>query len=216
MEKILNYNNEKSIEILNSFISNNRSAGLDISDDVKRIISNVKHNGDQAINELTLKYDNYDIVKHGVLVSEDDLNHAYDQCDKELIYALEQAAERISAFHELQFPKNISYVDNNNVSLTSRWSPLDSVGLYVPGGKASYPSSVLMTAIPAKIAKVPEISMCVPSPNGYLNPSVLVAAKIAGIKTIYKIGGAQAISAMTYGSESVKSVNKILVLEIHG
>ena len=118
MEKILNYNNEKSIEILNSFISNNRSAGLDISDEVKRIISNVKQNGDQAINELTLKYDNYDIAKNGVLVSEDDINNAYDKCDKELIYALEQAAERISAFHELQLPKNISYVDNNNVSLS--------------------------------------------------------------------------------------------------
>jgi len=209
LEKILNYNNEKSIEILNSFISNNRSTGLDISDQVKRIISNVKENGDQAINELTLKYDNYDIEKNGILVSQDDINNAYDKCDKELIYALELAAERISAFHELQLPKNISYVDNNNVSLSSRWSPLDSVGLYVPGGKASYPSSVLMTAIPAKIAKVPEISMCVPSPNGYLNPSVLVAAKITGIKKIYKIGGAQAISAMTYGSESVKSVNKI-------
>ena len=209
MKKILHYNNTNFIEKLNFFISNSRGTGLDISDHVKSIISNVMKNGDKAINELTLKYDNYDIFKNGIRVSENDINKAYTSCDKELIYALEQAAERIRAFHELQLPKNISYIDDSNVSLSSRWTPLDSVGLYVPGGKASYPSSVIMTAIPAKIAQVPEVSMCVPSPNGYLNPSVLVAAKISGIKNIYKIGGAQAIAAMAYGSESVKSVNKI-------
>ena len=209
MEKILNYNNKNFIEKLNFFISNSRGTGLDISEQVKSIISNVMKNGDKAINELTFKYDNYDILKNGIRVSENDINKAYDACDKELICALEQAVERIRAFHELQLPKNISYIDDSNVSLGSRWTPLDSVGLYVPGGKASYPSSVIMTAIPAKIAQVPEVSMCVPSPNGYLNPSVLVAAKISGIKDIYKIGGAQAIAAMAYGSESVKSVNKI-------
>ena len=209
MEKILNYNNKNFIEKLNFFISNSRGTGLDISEQVKSIISNVMKNGDKAINELTVKYDNYDILKNGIRVSENDINKAYDTCDKELIYALEQAVERISAFHELQLPKNISYIDDSNVSLGSRWTPLDSVGLYVPGGKASYPSSVIMTAIPAKIAQVPEVSMCVPSPNGYLNPSVLVAAKISGIKNIYKIGGAQAIAAMAYGSESVQPVNKI-------
>jgi len=209
LEKILNYNDKNFIEKLNFFISNSRGTGLDISEQVKSIISNVMKDGDKAINELTDKYDNYDILKYGIRVSENDINKAYDACDKELIHALEQAAERISAFHELQLPKNISYIDDSNVSLGSRWSPIDSVGLYVPGGKASYPSSVIMTAIPAKIAHVPEVSMCVPSPNGYLNPSVLVAAKISGIKNIYKIGGAQAIAAMAYGSESVQPVNKI-------
>ncbi len=209
MEKILNYNNKNFIEKLNFFISNSRGTGLDISEQVKNIISNVMKDGDKAINELTVKYDNYDIFKNGIRVSENDINKAYDACEKELIYALEQAVERIRAFHELQLPKNISYIDESNISLSSRWTPLDSVGLYVPGGKASYPSSVIMTAIPAKIAQVPEVSMCVPSPNGYLNPSVLVAAKISGIKDIYKIGGAQAIAAMAYGSKSVKSVNKI-------
>jgi histidinol dehydrogenase len=209
LEKILNYNNKNFIEKLNFFISNSRGTGLDISEQVKNIISNVMKDGDKAINELTVKYDNYDIFKNGIRVSENDINKAYDACEKELIYALEQAVERIRAFHELQLPKNISYIDESNISLSSRWTPLDSVGLYVPGGKASYPSSVIMTAIPAKIAQVPEVSMCVPSPNGYLNPSVLVAAKISGIKDIYKIGGAQAIAAMAYGSKSVKSVNKI-------
>ena len=197
------------ITLLNNFIYNNRRVGVDISEQVKNIVSNVEKNGDKAINELTLKYDNYNIAEEGILVSKNDISHAYDSCDKELISALEKAAERISAFHKLQTPKDITYIDESNVSLSSRWTALDSVGLYVPGGKASYPSSVIMTAIPAKIAKVPEIFMCVPSPNGYLNPAVLVAAKISGIENIYKIGGAQAIAAMAYGSKSVKSVNKI-------
>ena len=209
MAKILNYSNENFITLLNNFIYNNRRVGVDISEQVKNILSNVEKNGDKAINELTLKYDNYNIAEEGILVSKNDISHAYDSCDKELISALEKAAERISAFHKLQTPKDITYIDESNVSLSSRWTALDSVGLYVPGGKASYPSSVIMTAIPAKIAKVQEISMCVPSPNGYLNPAVLVAAKISGIKNIYKIGGAQAIAAMAYGSKSVKSVNKI-------
>ena len=209
MAKILNHSNENFITLLNNFIYNNRRVGVDISEQVKNILSNVEKNGDKAINELTLKYDNYNIAEEGILVSKNDISHAYDSCDKELISALEKAAERISAFHKLQTPKDITYIDESNVSLSSRWTALDSVGLYVPGGKASYPSSVIMTAIPAKIAKVPEIFMCVPSPNGYLNPAVLVAAKISGIENIYKIGGAQAIAAMAYGSKSVKSVNKI-------
>ena len=209
MAKILNHSNENFITLLNNFIYSNRRVGVDISEQVKNIVSNVEKNGDKAINELTLKYDNYNIAEEGILVSKNDISHAYDSCDKELISALEKAAERISAFHKLQTPKDITYIDESNVSLSSRWTALDSVGLYVPGGKASYPSSVIMTAIPAKIAKVPEIFMCVPSPNGYLNPAVLVAAKISGIENIYKIGGAQAIAAMAYGSKSVKSVNKI-------
>ncbi|HIG08567.1 MAG TPA: histidinol dehydrogenase, partial [Alphaproteobacteria bacterium] len=122
MEKILNYNNKNFIEKLNFFISNSRGTGLDISEQVKNIISNVMKDGDKAINELTVKYDNYDIFKNGIRVSENDINKAYDACEKELIYALEQAVERIRAFHELQLPKNISYIDDSNVSLGSRWS----------------------------------------------------------------------------------------------
>ena len=209
MEKILNYSNNNFITLLDSFISNNRIVDIGIAEQAKSIISNVEKNGDKAIGELTLKYDNYNINENGIIVDQKDINHAYDNCEKELISALEKAAERISAFHRLQLPKNINYIDDSNVSLSSRWSALDSVGLYVPGGKASYPSSVIMTAIPAKIAEVPEVSMCVPCPNGYLNPAVLVAAKISGIETIYKVGGAQAIAAMAYGTESIKPVNKI-------
>jgi len=209
VEKILNYKSESFLEKLNFFITKTRGTDTDIYDQVKNIIYNVEANGDNAIYQLTLDYDNYDIFKNGICVSDKELNDAYYSCDKELIFALEQAADRVSAFHKLQIPKNIDYIDDSKVYLESRWTPLDSVGLYVPGGKASYPSSVIMTAIPAQIASVPEISMCVPSPNGYLNPSVLAAAKISGVNKIYKIGGAQAIAAMAYGSQSVKSVNKI-------
>ena len=209
MKKILNFSSKNFSKTLNSYILNNRNTNLDLSEKVKKIIISIIDEGDKALSELTFKYDNYNIEKEGISVDEKDINNAYKECNKELVVALEKAAERISNFHEKQIPNNISYTDDNNVELASRWTPLDSVGLYVPGGKASYPSSVIMTAIPAKIAKVPEVSMCVPSPKGYLNPSVLVAAKICGVGNIYKIGGAQAIAAMAYGTNTIKRVNKI-------
>ena len=209
MKKILNFNSKNFSKILNSYILNNRNTNLDLSEKVKKIVNSIIDEGDKALSELTFKYDNYNIEKEGISVDEKDINNAYKECNKELVIALEKAAQRISDFHEKQIPNNISYTDDNNVELASRWTPLDSVGLYVPGGKASYPSSVIMTAIPAKIAKVPEVSMCVPSPKGYLNPSVLVAAKICGVGNIYKIGGAQAIAAMAYGTNTIKRVNKI-------
>jgi len=209
MKKILNFSSKNFSKTLNSYILNNRNTNLDLSEKVKKIINSIIDEGDKALSELTFKYDNYNIEKEGISVDEKDINNAYKECNKELVIALEKAAERISNFHEKQIPNNISYTDDNNVELASRWTPLDSVGLYVPGGKASYPSSVIMTAIPAKIAKVPEVSMCVPSPKGYLNPSILVAAKICGVGNIYKIGGAQAIAAMAYGTNTIKRVNKI-------
>jgi histidinol dehydrogenase len=209
MKKILDFNSKDFSKDINDYISNNRSTNSDVSEKVKVIIDSIISKGDESLSKLTLKYDSYDINKYGIRVSEKDINDAYKECDKELVNALEKASERISNFHELQLPSDISYKDNSNVHLSSRWTPLDSVGLYVPGGKASYPSSVIMTAIPAKIAKVPEVAMCVPSPNGYLNSSILVAAKICGVENIYKIGGAQAIAAMAYGTKSVIKVNKI-------
>ena len=187
MKKILNFDSQGFSEKLNDYISNNRSTNLDVSEKVKIIIESILSEGDKALSELTFKYDNYDIVKEGICVDKKDIDFAYRECEKELVDAIEKAADRISAFHERQLPNNISYKDDSNVQLASRWTPLDSVGLYVPGGKASYPSSVIMTAIPAKIAKVPEVSMCVPCPKGYLNPSILVAAKVCGIEKIYKI-----------------------------
>ena len=209
MKKILNFTSKDFFKSLNFYISNNRNTDLNISEKVKTIINSIIDEGDKALCDLTFKYDNYNIEKEGISVDEKDINIAYKECKKELVLALEKAAERISNFHEKQIPNNISYIDDSNVELASRWTPLDSVGLYVPGGKASYPSSVIMTAIPAKIAKVPEVSMCAPTPKGYLNPSVLVAAKICEVDNIYKIGGAQAIAAMAYGTDTIKKVNKI-------
>ena len=209
MKKIIDFQNKDFVENLNHYIENNRNTSPDISEKVKIIINNIMDYGDRALSELTLKYDNYNIIKEGLCVDENDVNAAFKECDKDLISAIDKAAERISDFHEKQIPSNISYTDGSNVQLGYKWTPLDTVGLYIPGGKASYPSSVIMTAIPAKIAEVPEVSMCVPCPKGYLNPSVLVAAKICGVKKIYKIGGAQAIAAMAYGTNTVKKVNKI-------
>ncbi len=209
MKKILKYDSKDFSSNINYFLSKNRGVNADITDEVKIIIDSIIDKGDKALNDLTLKYDDFDILKYGILVEEDEINIAFKQCKKELVSALEEAAERVGNFHKKQLPININYKDDSNVQLSYKWTPLDSVGLYVPGGKASYPSSVIMTAIPAKIAKVSEVSMCVPSPKGYLNPSVLVAAKICGVSKIYKIGGAQAIAAMTYGTKSVKKVNKI-------
>ena len=209
MKKILSFDSKDFSQNLNFYISNNRNTNPDVSEKVKIIINSIINNGDQALSELTLKYDDYDIMKDGICADENDFKNAFKECDKELTAAIEKAAERISTFHEKQLPSNISYIDDSNVQLSSKWTPLDSVGLYIPGGKASYPSSVIMTAIPANIAQVPEVSMCVPCPKGYLNPSVLVAAKICGVEKIYKIGGAQAIAAMTYGTNSVRKVNKI-------
>jgi histidinol dehydrogenase len=209
MNKILHFESKDFAKKLNNFISKNRGTSPDIADEVKIIIDSVIDKGDEALSELTLKYDDFDILKYGILVEEEDINIAYKECNKELVNALEEAAERIGDFHKKQLPSNISYKDESNVNLSSRWTALDSVGLYIPGGKASYPSSVIMTAIPAKIAKVPKVSMCVPSPSGHLNPSILAAAKICGISNIYKIGGAQAIAAMAYGTQTVNKVNKI-------
>ncbi len=209
MKKILDFESKEFVKDLDNYISKNRNISTDVSEKVKIIINKIIDEDDKALKDLTLKYDDYEIMKHGFCVDENDFNIAFKECDKDLIVAIEKAAERISTFHEKQIPSNISYTDDSNVQLGYKWTPLDSVGLYIPGGKASYPSSVIMTAIPAKIAKVPEISMCVPCPKGYLNPSVLVAAKICGVEKIYKIGGAQAIAAMAYGTNTVKKVNKI-------
>ena len=209
MTKILNSNGDLSNKKLKNFLLKNRFKEENISGKVSEIIVNVKNQGNKALVRYTKKYDGYNINNNLLKVSESEINHAIKDCSKDLKKALKSAAKRISDFHKFQIPKDFIFKDKEGVYLGVKWTPLDSVGLYVPGGKASYPSSVLMTAIPAKIAGVNEISMCVPAPKGYLNDSVLLAAKIAGVKNIYKIGGAQAIAAFTFGTETIMPVNKI-------
>ena len=182
----------------------------DISHNVKSILHDVKMRGDEAVIEYTKKWDWDGFTANHIRISEKEIRAAKKACAKDVIAALKLAAKRISSYHKKQLPKNVSYTDKQGVKLGWRWNPVDAVGLYVPGGKASYPSSVLMNAMPAKVAGVKRIVMVVPAPRGELDPAVLTATSIAGITEIYRIGGAQAVGALTYGTTSIAPVDKIV------
>lgn len=187
-----------------------REVSVDVDNAVRAIIDNVKTRGDAALAELTLKFDRLDLKRVGIAVSAAEVEAAYAQCSKETLDALNVARERIADHHKRQLPSDDRYTDAIGVELGHRWTAVESVGLYVPGGLASYPSSVLMNAVPAQVAGVPRIVMVVPSPSGDLNPLVLAAAKIAGVSEIYRIGGAQAVAALAYGTETIRPVVKIV------
>ncbi|MGD8325710.1 MAG: histidinol dehydrogenase [Sphingomonadales bacterium] len=192
------------------FVNQKREADSNVRDVVADIIADVRDRGDAALKDYSLRFDGLDLGEFGFEFSKQTIAKAYDDCPKHQIKALHLAAERIRAFHELQKPKDIETTDALGVKLGARWGAMDAVGLYVPGGLASYPSSVLMNALPAKVAGVERISMVVPCPKGKVNPLVLAAAHIAGVSKIHPIGGAQAIAALAYGSESIASVDKIV------
>lgn len=177
---------------------------------VRQIIADVRARGDDALIELTKKFDRADLAKVGLRVSREDITAAYAKSDPAVIDALEFARDRIERHHQRQMPKDDRYTDPIGVELGSRWTAVESVGLYVPGGLASYPSSVLMNAVPAKVAGVKRVIMAVPPTGGDVNPLVLVAADIAGVSEIYRVGGAQAIAAMAYGTPSISPVVKIV------
>lgn len=187
-----------------------RESAADVNDAVSEIIKNVRINGDNALYELTERFDNQDLKTSGLTITDDEIDEAIKNVPAETMQALELAATRIESHHKKQQPENQRYTDELGIELGYRWSPVTAAGLYVPGGTASYPSSVLMNAIPAKVAGVERLVMVVPTPNGVTNPLVLAAAKLAGIKEIYRIGGAQAIAALTYGTETISPVDKIV------
>tara|TARA_Y100000385_G_scaffold57351_1_gene55068 strand:+ start:222 stop:1520 length:1299 start_codon:yes stop_codon:yes gene_type:complete len=187
-----------------------RSQDHDVTETVIKIINDVRLNGDEALIALTKKFDSIDLMETGFQVTQNEINIAKSEVSEEELAALKLAADRIELFHAKQKPQDISYVDGQGVGLGLRWNALTSVGLYVPGGKASYPSSVLMNAIPAKVAGVRRRVMTVPSLNGSLNPLVLAAADLAGVTEIYRIGGAQAVAALAYGTGSIAPVDKIV------
>ena len=209
MVKILNMEDNNFDTELKNLVSKKRTFDTEIIKNVSKIISSIESAGDEALRSLTLQYDSFDIELEGLEVDVADLEIAYKNCNKELRKALHKSADRIYDFHIKQIPEDLEYTDNEEIFLGLKWNPLASIGLYVPGGTAAYPSSVLMLAIPAKVAKIKEVFMCVPCPNGTINNSVLVAAKIAGVDKIYKIGGAQAIAAMALGTKKIKPVDKI-------
>ncbi len=181
----------------------------DIGRTVSGIIADVRERGDTALAELSQKFDGIDL-SCGMAVSEREIEEAWEASPKEAVEALRTAADRISAYHDRQRPDDARWTDDEGVTLGWRWTPLDAVGLYVPGGTATYPSSVLMNALPAKIAGVRRIVMVSPAKDGEMNPLVLAAAKLCGITEIYKIGGAQAVAALAYGTRTIRPVDKIV------
>jgi histidinol dehydrogenase len=193
-----------------TLLAQKREQAADVNDSVAAIIARVREEGDAALAELTLRYDKLDLGKVGVKVTGAEITGARAKVDKKTLDALELAHDRILDHHKRQLPQDDVYKDRQGVELGTRWTPVASAGLYVPGGTASYPSSVLMNAVPAKVAGVKRIVMTVPAPGGVLNPLVLVAAELAGVGEIYRLGGAQAIAALAYGTESIAPVVKIV------
>ncbi len=177
---------------------------------VAAIIAAIRARGDAALCELTEQHDHHELSPERIRISGDEIDDATNVIKPELAAALDLAATRIEAFHRLQLPQNIETTDATGLRMGMRWNALDAVGLYVPGGKAAYPSSVLMNAIPARVAGVTRVAMCVPTPGGALNPLVLAAARRAGVEEIYRIGGAQAVAAMAYGTATIAPVDRIV------
>ena len=193
-----------------AFMERGEAEADDIDAVVAAIITDVRRRGDAALVELTGRFDRYSLAEDAIEISEAEWAEACDACPTATREALTFAARRIRAFHEPQKPADASWTDETGVRLGWRWNALDAVGLYVPGGTASYPSSVLMNAIPARVAGVGRLVMTVPTPDGQLNASVLAAARIAGVDRIYRIGGAQAVAALAYGTATIQPVDKIV------
>lgn len=193
-----------------AFLATKREASQEVDAAVREIIARVRAEGDRALKEYTKRFDRFDVEKAGMRVERSEIEAAYEATDAETRAALELAKERIEAHHRRQMPTDTRYKDALGVELGWRWTPISAVGLYVPGGLASYPSSVLMNAVPARVAGVERITITTPTPDGRLNPLVLVAADIAGVTEILRIGGAQAIAALAHGTETIAPVDKIV------
>jgi histidinol dehydrogenase len=197
-------------ERFRAFLGVKREAAQDVEQVVRGIIADVVARGDAALIELTQKFDRMDLTKTGLRVSAGELSAAEQACDREALAALALARDRIEAYHRRQKPADERFTDSLGVEMGARWTAIEAVGLYVPGGTAAYPSSVLMNAVPAKVAGVPRLVMVVPAPDGKLSPLVLAAAKLAGVDEVYRIGGAQAVAALAYGTETIAPVAKIV------
>lgn len=191
-------------------LAGKRESSQEVGDTVAAIIADVRARGDEAVVELTNRFDRADVTAETLRFTQDEIDQAAASVSPEVLGALQFAHDRIKAHHEKQKPQDHIYTDALGVTLGTRWTPVDAVGIYVPGGLASYPSSVLMNAVPARVAGVERIAMAVPTPNGQLASAILAAAKIAGITEIYRIGGAQAVAALAYGTDSVARVDKIV------
>jgi histidinol dehydrogenase len=193
-----------------AFLGAKREAMADVEAAVRSIIADVVVRGDEALIEHSRRFDRVELAEIGLKVSRDEIDIAFVACDRKALDALVFARERIETYHRRQSPADDRFTDPLGVELGSRWTAIEAVGLYVPGGTAAYPSSVLMNAVPAKVAGVSRLVMVVPAPESKLAPLVLAAAKLAGIDEIYRIGGAQAIAALAYGTQTIAPVAKIV------
>jgi histidinol dehydrogenase len=193
-----------------AFLASKREDAVDVEETVRAIIRDVAARGDDALVAYTRKFDRIDVDAAGLRVTPAEIDAAVAACDPAARDALVVARDRIEAYHRRQVPGDERFIDALGVELGWRWSAIGAAGLYVPGGTAAYPSSVLMNAVPAKVAGVPRLVMVVPSPGGVLNPLVLAAAKLAGVDEIYRVGGAQAVAALAYGTATIAPVDKIV------
>jgi histidinol dehydrogenase len=194
-----------------ALLSSKREASADVDAAVRDIIEAVKQHGDAALLDYTRRFDRLEAESLADLtVTAEEIEEAVKKVDPRTLDALKLARDRIASHHARQMPADDRYTDPLGVELGSRWTAIEAVGLYVPGGTASYPSSVLMNAVPAGVAGVSRMVMCVPSPDGALNPLVLAAAHLAGVTEIYRIGGAQAVAALAFGTETIRPVSKIV------
>jgi histidinol dehydrogenase len=197
-------------ERFRSLLALKREAAQDVEQVVRGIVADVVARGDTALFELTAKFDRVDLAKTGLRVTAAEIETAEKACQGEALSALKFARDRIEAYHRRQKPSDERFTDPLGVEMGTKWTAIEAVGLYVPGGTAAYPSSVLMNAVPAKVAGVSRLAMVVPAPDGKLSPLVLAAARLAGVDEIYRVGGAQAVAALAYGTQSIAPVAKIV------
>ncbi|MFQ5562498.1 MAG: histidinol dehydrogenase [Parvularculaceae bacterium] len=205
----LNSHDKDFLSVFASFVDAGRGDATNVGAAVAAIVDAVRAGGMAALARYTQEFDRFDLTKETARVTEEDCARAETACDADDLAALDLAAERIRAYHEKQLPKDVRYTDEAGVMLGWRWTAVEAAGLYAPGGRAAYPSSVLMNAIPAKIAGVSRLCLCTPAPDGKTNPLALAAAKRAGVDEIWRVGGAQAIAAMAYGAGPIRPVDMI-------
>ncbi|MEJ6391942.1 histidinol dehydrogenase [Gymnodinialimonas sp. 2305UL16-5] len=209
MPKFLNTTDADFEAQFTALLAMKREDAPEVDDVVAEIIADVRARGDEAVIDLTETFDHVELTPETLAFSQDEIATEVAKVSREDKAALQMAAKRIRAYHSRQLPKDERWIDGTGASLGWRWGAISAAGLYVPGGLASYPSSVLMNAIPAQVAGVKDLTICVPTPDGVVNPLVLLAAQLSGVDRVYRIGGAQAVAAMAYGTETIAPVDKI-------
>ena len=197
-------------QFINTIINQNTEINIKVQKDVDKILEKVKKNKDSALIYYANKFDKCKIKKNEIKIKESEIKKFAKQCPKDIENSLNFAASRIKKFHKHQLPKNYKYTDKKGVSVGLKWLPISSIGMYVPGGTAIYPSSILMNSIPAKVAGVKRIAMVIPQQNKNLNPIIAKAAQIGMVDEIFRIGGAHSIAALAWGTESITPVDKIV------